>query len=252
MKPGLDAHANLSTPLHRWDPRHKLVALMALIFSFAFVRDLRLLPALLAASGALYLASGLPLSFLLGRLRLPGFFLLMIAVILPFLSGRTVLFHIGPLAVREEGCLALLLIAVKFACILTVGTVLFGTTPFLAAVRAMQALGLPCILADMTFFSYRYLYEIGDDLKTMQTAMRLRGFRGRRPGSLSALASLAGTLLVRSYEQSDRVFKAMILRGYGQAASFRDEFQAGFRDLAWSSAVLLAAAGLAAAEMLLR
>jgi len=225
---------------------------MVLIFAFSFVRDLRLLPVMLAVSGVFYIVSRLPLSFLLSRLRLPGFFLLMVAVLLPLLSGQTALCHIGPLVIRKEGCLDLLLIAVKFACILTTGIVLFGTTPFLTIVKAMRALGLPFILADMTLFSYRYLYEIGDDLKTMETAMRLRGFRGRHPGSLGILASLAGTILVRSYEQSDRVFKAMILRGYGQPACFRDEFQVHFRDLAGLVMVILVAAGGVVAEIFLR
>ena len=251
MKLGIDEYAYLDTPLHRWEPRYKLIALMVLIFTFSFVRDLRLLPAMLAVSGVLYIISRLPFSFLLGRLRLPGFFLLAVVVLLPLLSGTTVLFRIGPLAVKEEGCLEMLLIVVKFVCILTTGIVLFGTTPFLTTVKAVRVLGLPFILADMTLFSYRYLYEIGDYLRTMETAMRLRGFHNRHLGSLGILASLVGTILVRSYEQSERVFKAMILRGYGQPVSFRDEFQVYFRDLAGLFIVILVAAGFVTAEIFL-
>ncbi|MEW6064496.1 MAG: cobalt ECF transporter T component CbiQ [Bacillota bacterium] len=251
MKIRLDEYAHLDTPLHRWEPRCKFIALMVLIFAFSFVYELRLLPVMLAVSGVLYIVSRLPFSYLLGRLRLPGLFFLMVAVLLPLFSGQTALFHIGPLIVRKEGCLELLLITVKFACILTTGIILFGTTPFLTTVKAMRALGLPFILADMTLFSYRYLYEIGDDLKTMETAMRLRGFRDRHPGNLGILASLVGTILVRSYERSDRVFKAMILRGYGQPVSFRDEFQANSRDLAGLIIVILMAAGFIVAEIFL-
>ncbi len=252
MQLQLDRYAYLDTPLHRWEPRCKLVAMMVLIFAFSFVRDLRLLPVILAVSGAMYVYSGLPLSFLVSRLRLPAFFLLAMAVILPFASGQTVLFNIGPLAVKEEGCLDLLRIAVKFFSILTLGIILFGSMPFLTAVKAMRALGLPFILADMTLFAYRYLFEIGDNLKTMQTAMRLRGFNNRTPGGLGTLASLAGTILVRSYEQSDRVFKAMILRGYGQPASFKEDFHARPADVAGMLLLMLAAAAVVAAEIMLR
>lgn len=247
----LDQFAHLDTPLHRWDPRYKLVALMALIFSFSFVRDLYLLPAMLAVSAGLYAASRLPLSFLAGKVKLPGLFLLMMAVILPFLSGQTVIFSIGPLAVRLEGCLEMLLISVKFFCILTLGIILFGSMPFLTAVKSMRALGLPAIMADMTFFTYRYLYDMGESLKTMETAMRLRGFQKRGRGKMPVFASLVGTLLVRSYEQSDRVYKAMILRGYGQAASFQEEFNAYTRDIIGLITILLIAAGFVAAEILL-
>ncbi len=257
MKLQLDEYAYLNTPLHRWDPRYKLISFMVLIFAFSFVHSLYLLPGMVAVSGTLYIVSSLPLSFLLARLRLPGFFLLMMAVLLPFLSGQNALFYLGPLAVKQEGCLDLLLISVKFLCILTLVIILFGTTPFLTNIKAMRALGLSSILADMILFSYRYLYDIGDKLKTMETAMKLRGFLRRNLKSLGTLASLAGTILVRSYEQSDRVYKAMILRGYGQAGGTRsgprrDEFQAYPRDLAGLLVLVFIAVAFVVAEICLR
>lgn len=254
MNLGLDEHAHLDSPLHRWEPRSKFVGLMALIFVFSFVLDLRLLPAMLAVTAALYVLSRLPVSFLLTRLRAPGFFLLFVAILLPFFSGSTVLVRIGPLALRQEGCLELLPILAKFVSILTVGLVLFGTAPFLTTIKAMRALGLPAILADMTLFSYRYIYEIGDDLETMETAMGLRGFRVRRfdGRSLGVLASLAGSILVRSYEQSERIYKAMVLRGYGRPVRSPDGFQVRPQDVAGLVVTLLVAAGFVAAEVLLR
>jgi cobalt/nickel transport system permease protein len=255
MDLGLDAYASLDSPLHRWDARYKLAGLMALILAFSFVRDLRLLPAMLLVTGLLYATAHLPLAWLLARLRYPGAFLLIVAVLLPFLSGSTVLVEIGPLALRLEGCLELLRIVVKFVCILTVGLVLFGTAPFLTAIKAMRALGLPSILADMTLLAYRYLFEIGGDLARMETAMGLRGFRAGRFSArgLGNLAALAGSLLVRSYERSDRVYRAMILRGYGQAsAGAADEFEARRADAILLAGLFFVAAGFVAAEALLR
>jgi cobalt/nickel transport system permease protein len=228
---------------------------MALVFAFSFVRDLRLLPAMVLVTALLYAASRLPLPYLLARLRTPGSFLLIMAVVLPFLSGSTALFQIGPLTLRLEGSLELLRILVKFACILTVGLVLFGTGPFLATIKAMRALGLPPILADMTLLAYRYLFEIGGDLGRMETAMRLRGFGAHRLSArgLGVLASLAGSILVRSYERSDRVYHAMMLRGYGQAPrSALDEFQSRSSDLILTGAVLLVGVGFVVGEILLR
>jgi len=251
---GLDEYAHLDSPLHRWEPRYKLVGLLVLAFAFSFVQDPRLLPAMLAAAFALYVVSRLPLSFLLTRLRVPGSFLLVVALLLPLFSGSTVLLRIGPLALREEGCLDLLLVVTKFIAILTTGLVLFGTAPFLTTIKAMRALGLPSVLSDMTLLTYRYLYEIGDDLETMETAMGLRGFRARRFNgrTLGVLASLAGSILVRSYEQSERVYKAMILRGYGHSSPPRDVAQARPRDVIALGGVLILAAGFVATEVLLR
>lgn len=254
MNPGVEKYADLDSPLHRWEPRCKLVGLTVLIFAFSFVQDLRLLPAMLVVTGALYAVSRLSLSFLLTRLRYPGFFLLIVALLLPFFSGRTVIAHIGPLALRQEGCLDLLLVVTRFVSILTISLVLFGSAPFLTTIKAMRALGLPPVLTDMTLLSYRYIYEIGDDLHTMETAMGLRGFRARRLSgrTMGVLAALAGSILVRSYERSRRIYKAMLLRGYGRSPRPRDQFQVCPRDVIALGAVILVAAAFVAVEILLR
>jgi len=251
---GLDEHVNLDSLFHRWEPRCKLIGLIALIFAFSFVQDLRLLPAMLAITSILYALSQLPLSFLLTRLRYPGYFILILVILLPFLTGTNILVHIGPFALRQEGLLASLLIITKFVSILTIGLVLFSTAPFLTTIKAIRSLGLPSILSDMTFLSYRYLNQIGDDLATMETAMGLRGFRVRRlcVTVLTTLTSLAGTILVRSYERSERVYKAMVLRGYGGSMPLHDMFHTSPRDAMILGGIFLTAVGFVIVELIFR
>ncbi len=201
-----------------WEARLKVPALLLLIFSFAFVRDLFLLPLLVVVAIITYAISGLPLKHLMSRVRLPGFFLLAMAVILPFWSGQTIIWQLGPLALRQEGLLGLLLIAVKFISILTVVIALFGTTSLPQLTVALRALGIPWLITDLLLFTYRYLYQLASDLRRMRTAARLRGFAGTSLSALKPLAFISGTMLVRSHEQSERVFQAMTLRGYGNSS----------------------------------
>jgi len=252
MKLGIDEYTNLDSPFHRWEPRYKLISLMTLIFAFSFVRDLRMLAAMVAVTVAFYIVSKLPASFLLRRLRYPSFFLLAIVLTLPFLSGQTVIMSIGPLDLRQEGLLAVLLIATRFLSILTIGLVLFGTTPFLTNLKAVRALGLPGIMADMALLAFRYLQEIGQDLRRMQTSMRLRGFRKRRFSihGLRIFAWLSGSILVHSYDRSEWVYKAMVLRGYGHAPHPRGEFQARPRDVITLCVILAIAAGFISGDIL--
>lgn len=218
----LEAYSGLQSPLHCWTPRLKLVSLGALMFAFAAVNQLWLLPVMLLTVAIFYGLSHLPLGFLLGRLRYPGLFIAAVVVLLPFTSGETVLWQWGWLSLRQEGLATTGLVVCRFLSILTIGFILLGTTPFLTLIRAMRSLGLPAILADMTLLSYRYLFEVSDTLATMQQAMRLRGFGQQQrwlrlnPRMVKQLASLTGSLLIRSYERSERVYKAMRLRGYGQ------------------------------------
>ena len=254
----LDKYAHLKSPIHSWDARCKLIGLFTLIFAFSFIQDLRLLPLLLAITLIIFILSRLPLSFLLTRLSYPGVFLLAVAIVLPLFSGATVLFNIGPLAVRQEGLQDLLLISVKFLCVLTLGIVLFGSAPFLTSIKAMRALRLSPILSDIMLLTYRYIFEIGRDLKAMENSMRLRNFQ---PAKFSlrgviTLASLSGTLLVRSYERSEMIYKAMILRGYGNQTKdgfpIQAKFHAQHQDTLALIGVLLLSAGIISIEIILR
>lgn len=248
----VDEYSHLDSPLHRWELRCKLIGFLVLIFAFSFVRDLVMLMAMIAVTVAIYIISRLPVSFMLRRLRYPSFFLLVVILILPFVSGQTVIMSLGPLNLRQEGLFSVLLIAVRFLSILTVGLVLFGTAPFLNTIKAMGALGLPSIMADMVLLSFRYLHEIGNDLRKMQIAAKLRGFHHRRFSlrGLSVPAWLSGSILVHSYERSEWVYKAMLLRGYGHAARPQDEFQINTRDIVILVVFLMVAAGFVAGDVL--
>ncbi|MBF2026937.1 MAG: cobalt ECF transporter T component CbiQ [Oscillatoriales cyanobacterium C42_A2020_001] len=224
MKLDLDVYSHQHSWMHRWEPRCKLIGLMGVIFAFAFVQDLRLLVPMLVVTASLFMSSGLPLTVLTHRLRYPGFFLLGMVLLLPFFAGETVIWQWGKLSLYQEGCLATILIAVRFVSILTIALILVASTPFLALLKALRSLGLSPILTDMLLLTYRYLHDITESLTTMRTAMRLRGGDRSRARFLipdwrtfRQTASLAGTLLIRSYEQSERVYKAMRLRGYGLA-----------------------------------
>jgi len=261
MKFGLDQYAYLNSPIHRWQPQSKLIGLGTLTIAFAGIEHLILVPVMLAVTGIIYWLSNLPASFWQHRLRYPGFFLVGVVFFLPFLSGETTIWQLGFLTLRQEGCLAMLLIASRFMAIMTTCLVLFGTCSFLTTIKAMRSLGLSPILADMTLLSYRYIFELGQQLATMRTAMRLRGFKPRHltRRNLQIFASLAGTLLVRSYEQSQQVYNAMCLRGYGRIdrqisdrpiGIWRQIFPDRFSTIALSVCVSIAI-GLIGSEILL-
>ena len=60
MKLRIDEYTDLSSLLHRWEPRCKLIGLVVLIFAFSFVRDLRMLLAMVVVTVTIYVISKLP------------------------------------------------------------------------------------------------------------------------------------------------------------------------------------------------
>ncbi len=217
MKLAIDRYAYLDSPIHRWQQNCKIVGLLGLIFAFAFIHSLILLPIIIIITGIIFFLSRLPFSYLISRLRYPGWFILAVVFWLPFMVGETVLFQWGELTLKLEGCQMAAVIVVRFFCILTISLVLFGTAPFLSTIKGLRSLGLPQVIVDMTLLAYRYLEEVGEMVNTMERAMKLRGFDKHyfNYRNLQVLARLIGSLLVRSYEKSTRIYQAMILRGYG-------------------------------------
>jgi len=170
------------------------------------------------------------LLFIIKRIQLPSVVILFIALLALFFSEGSPLVQIGFLTITDEGLFSFVLITGRFLSIMLIMIVLFTTSTFLDILKGLRALKVPVLLCDMTLFSFRYLFELKKDFQTMQTAMRMRGFKGEFWSSLTGFSSLAGSLLVRSYEQSERVYQAMTMRGYGAGTFEEGTFSAGRTD----------------------
>lgn len=251
MQHELDAYARLSSPIHAWNARLKLIGLFALVVVFSLVQQLILLPAILLIAIVLFALSRLPFSYLMNRLKYPGFFLLSLAILLPLIAGETVLAQVGPIAIKQEGLLQALVIGARFVAIITVMVVLFGSMPFLTVARTLRSLGLPDILVDMLLLTYRYIFEAAEDLTRMQRAMRLRGFQGSKLNrhTVTHLSSLIGGLLVRSYDRADRIYNAMRLRGYGAGIPMRIKTVTKPNDVVYFVFVLILSISLIASQI---
>lgn len=199
----------------QWDPRAKIIAFSLLLFSFAMVKSLVLLIAMLLICSIIFAFSGLPVKCLFQRWKIPAVLVLLMGLILLFFSEGHPLLYLGPLEITQEGLVAMLLMLSRLMCMLTLIAVLLATTPLLLLITALRDLGLPGILADMILFTLRYLYTLNDQLEQMKRALTVRGFSAQGLSSYKQYALLIGGILVRSFEQSERVYRAMAVRGYG-------------------------------------
>jgi cobalt/nickel transport system permease protein len=215
----LDRHSGLDSPVHRLEPRSRLLGFGALIAGFALVRDPLLLVPMLVIAAAAVASSRLPWGFIVRRLTAPMVLVLALGVVLVLASDGEVVARWGPLAIHAGGLEQAGVIVAKLAAIGAVALVLFGTAPLPTTVVAMRRLGLPSLIADMIVFSFRAFHQIGVDLGTMRTAAGMRGVRWKhhRPGAPSRLGTLArmvGSLFVISHARAEQTHRAMVLRGY--------------------------------------
>jgi cobalt/nickel transport system permease protein len=233
------------SPLRRLDPRWKLAAVLP---SVAVVAVLRGLPAVaVALAGALALAflGRLPPRWFALRLGALAVFLAFFALPLPLLIDDTgPNWEVGPLRFSQEGLRLALLLGGKAAAILTLTLVLLTSAPLDATLKAAHALRVPGLLVQLAVLSYRYVFVASDELARLRTALRVRGYRNRaNRHSYRTVGHVAGTLLVRSYERSERVGQAMRCRGFDGRFRSLAEFATRPADVL---AFLLIAGGAAA------
>ena len=98
---------------------------------------------------------------------------------------------------------------------------LVATTQFPDLIHAFEHLKTPRTLTTIIAFLYRYLFVLTDEAYRLLRARSARsaGLPGKhRGGSLfwraKVTGSMAGQLFLRSYERSDRIYNAMLARGY--------------------------------------
>ncbi|RUM88287.1 MAG: cobalt ECF transporter T component CbiQ [Thermodesulfatator sp.] len=209
--PEIDRYAHGQSPLHRLDPRLKLLALVLLLLATNLTRQLP--GALIALSGALglVLLSRLPLPFLLWHLKAPALLALLLGLGLAlFTPGEPLL---GPIT-AEGLLLGITLIMKVLACFLYF-LALVATAPLFSTIRAARSLGIPEKLLALLIFTYRYLFVFLDRARNLSLAMQARGFReGTNKHTYETKARLYALLFLRAYEDTERILLAMQARGF--------------------------------------
>ncbi len=231
--------------VHDLDPRIKLLITVLFILSNALLPD-GSWPAFALAWLLLLVAndlSGLGLGFTFKRS----------AVALPFgLVAISAIFapQGSPLAVWDLGFITLVptdLGLIRFISIMIrswlsvqVAILLVATTQFPDLLHALEHLRLPRTLTTIIAFLFRYLFVLTNEVFRILRAREARsaGLPGVKGGGslawrIKTTGSMAGQLFLRSYERSDRIYQAMISRGYTGHIRTLNPHQMNRRD--WSS-----------------
>ena len=117
---------------------------------------------------------------------------------------------------------------------------LTSTTPFAELLRGLRKLGCPRILVLNLGFLYRYLYVITEEVLRMRQARDSRRV-GRAPllAELKLLGSMLGTLLLRSFERAERMYHAMLSRGFSGQFPVLTPRKFTWRDLTFLAGIAL-------------
>jgi len=211
----LEPFVNGSSLLHRFDPRGRVV--VAGFFSVVTAVAVRW-PTLAVAMAAAVMLCGLarlPLRQVARRLVIANFFILCVWLFLPFTHAGTPLFAVGPFAATAEGIATASRITVKANAILLAFIALVATMPVATLGHALHRLAVPDKLVHLLLFTYRYIHVMEKEYQRLHNAAVIRGFRPRTDRhTYKTYANLVGMLLVRSLARAERVYDAMLCRGF--------------------------------------
>jgi len=99
-------------------------------------------------------------------------------------------------------------------------------------------------------FMIRYLELIADELGRMRVAMTARGYDPRWIWQAKPIAASAGAMFIRSYERGERVYDAMLSRGYQGSMPDLGHKRASHSD--WRTAITLPLLGIIISVVALR
>lgn len=203
------------SPLHRLDPRVRLLAAAGFAMTVVGLSDFLALGGALAAAVATLVLARLPPGPTLRRMAAMDGFIVVMLLLLPFtLPGPPLLTFAGVVA-SATGVQAALIIALKANAAVLMLLVLVGTLEPAAFGHACHRLGAPDNLVHLLLFTVRYIAVIADEARRMRVAMKVRGFRpGNNCHTYRTFGYLVGMLLVRALERSERILQAMKCRGF--------------------------------------
>ena len=220
-----DQYRQRESIVHHLDPRTKILVALALILAVALTP-----PGAFVAYGLLYLfllaavlLARIDLSYVIKRSFIAIPFALA-AVTLPFtVAGETLatLPILGGLTISVEGTIRFVSILLKSWISVQAAILLVAITPFPDLLWGLRALRVPATLVAIVSFAYRYLFVLSDEaLRLMQArAARSAVIDGRRGGGSllwrgKVTGRMVGSLMLRSMERSERIYNAMVARGY--------------------------------------
>ena len=242
----LDKYSGLDSPIHRLDARTKILSLFCLIVVCVSTPP----QAYLAFSGYFSLlavaiiSSKIPVGYILKRSRVIIPFVVLVTVSIPFIktdsTGPGYSLGIGGLRVYMSGLLVFWNVLAKSYIGVLSAILLSATTPFNKLLRGFEQLKTPKILIMLASFAYRYVFVLVDEAERMKRARDCRCYGGKWLWHSKVIGQMIGALFLRSYQRGERVYVAMVSRGFqGRALSLGKTQWGGADYLVFAGAVCL-------------
>ena len=182
------------------------------------------------------LAIKVPPKLLLLRLAMPLVMVVVVLVTQIFFYGTTPMFTVyfwgWHLIGYEEGLARGLLIMFRVIGGVSLILLLSMSTPTNKLFLAASWFRLPKVFIELTLLIYRYIFVFIEEVTAIRNAQKVRLGYHNWHLSMRSLGILGGSLILRAYDRAERVFEAMLARGYAGTMPVTYKAELGGRNLA--------------------
>ncbi|WP_405642743.1 cobalt ECF transporter T component CbiQ [Streptomyces uncialis] len=230
------------TPVHRLPPHTKLTAVLCFVLVVVSTPRTAVgaFAGYAALLGAVTYAARLPAG-LVGRRLLIEVPFVVFAVALPFVAEGERTDVLGA-SLSVDGLWGAWNVLAKGTLGVAASVLLAATTELRGLLLGLERLRLPQPLVQIAMFMIRYGDVVTDEARRMRIARESRGYTARGIRQWGVLARTAATLFIRSYERGERVYLAMLSRGYTGTLRVTEPVPAGRTE--WVRALALPASAL--------
>lgn len=219
-----DHYQHHPSRVHQLDPRVKVLITVGFIVSNALLPDGAWLAFMLSWLTVIVLTtlSGIPAWVIVKRSFIALPFMLAAVTVIFTVPGDVIWTGPWGMTATDAGLVRFVSILFRSWVSVQMAILLMATTPFPDILHALRHLHVPAVLVSIIAFMYRYIFVLADEVGRLlrgraARSARLPGKAGHG-GSLRWRAGVAGSmvgqLFLRSFERSDRVYNAMLARGY--------------------------------------
>jgi cobalt/nickel transport system permease protein len=214
--------------IYRIDPRIRIAVATVYSVLIALSRNFPALITAVAIALVLMMVARLNAREIIKRVVVVNAFVLILWLVLPLTFQGPVVFTIGPLNVYHPGIIMTAQITLKSNAIMLVLLALIATMPFSTLGAALNRLQVPDKIVQLLLMTYRYVFVIEQEYQRLIPAARIRGFQPKTNlHTYKTYAYIVGMLFVRSALRADRVYNAMLCRGFKRKFYSLHEFSTG-------------------------
>lgn len=241
----LDRYTELETCIHKIDPRIKIITLFAFIFFVIFTPITAFVKFYFyfIVIFSIILLSRVPLKFIFKRSLVIVPFVLLVAVFAPFLKEGDAIasLSLGPIVIgiTYAGVLIFMNVLTKsWLSVLSMIT-LTSTTRSPELLRGLEKLKMPKVMIMIISFMYRYFTVLVEEVIAMKRARDSRSFNRSLIGNIKTIGSIIAVLFIRSYERGERIYYAMLLRGFDGKIRTLDNFKIARFDIFFAAMIFI-------------